>query len=156
MLWEGAGPPVLVLPGCLCHINANKRRWQQFGSIEKPELTHFSFFTCTVLFKHKDARTRQAATLFHSRPRMAPALGKNPGFSMCLLSLCESDLIDTDAPPPRRSLSGWSDLWIKSSASSSSSSWLRGPSSWLCCSPPWYVVSVPPSMVLRAVVLIGY
>lgn len=36
-----------------------------------------------------------------------------------------------------RWLCGWSDLWIKSSVSSSSSSWSQGPCSWLCCSLLW-------------------
>lgn len=51
-------------------------------------------------------------------------------------------------PPPlslRRWSCGWSDLWIRSSASSSSSCWCRGRSSWLCCSPPWYRFFTPPS-----------
>lgn len=37
-----------------------------------------------------------------------------------------------------RWLCGWSDLWIKSSASSSSSSWSPGPCSWVCSSQLWY------------------
>lgn len=44
-------------------------------------------------------------------------------------------------PPPlyvRRWSCGWSDPWIKSSASSSSSSWSQGRCSWLCCSLLWY------------------
>lgn len=86
--------------------------------------------------------------------------GKDAVFSMCFsvtwsqmfpdVPRCSQGPTDLSSSlhPPRRSLPpplslrrwscGWSDLWIRSSASSSSSCWCRGRSSWLCCSPPWY------------------
>lgn len=57
---------------------------QQFWSTEKPELTYVSFFTCTVLFEHKDAHTHPAVTLFHPRPRMNPPTGGGHRCSPCV------------------------------------------------------------------------
>lgn len=111
----------------------------------------------------------QSTTLLFSGPKgaafrskMASSHRKDTGFSMCLITACFqplqncTDFVSILSPPcvpPSISSGlcplyvcrwsyGWSDLWIKSSASSSSSSWSQGPCSWLCCSPLWFLFLV--------------
>lgn len=95
------------------------------------------------------------------RSKTASSQRKDTGFSMCLITVCFqplqnwTDFVSFTPPTPFSSISsclsvhllslhvrrwscGWSDRLIKSSASSSSSSWSQGRCSWVSCSPLWY------------------